>query len=103
MKLLHLAWVLLVVGTPNQTPEQIAHKRRHLDLVLEELASRDTSHLAPAQREARARALERLRAYSARGRFPINDEFPGWEVPYFIDGHGTRCALAQVIDDSGHE
>jgi hypothetical protein len=70
--------------------------RRHFDDVLRRLARRDVSRLSARARAARARNLERLRAYAERGAFPRNEDFPGLLVPHFIDRAGTTCTVALV-------
>lgn len=92
--------LLLCVAACGVDPA-VAHKRSHLAKVVDELKARDVAHLTAAQREAREELVKGLQRYSERGRFPQNDEFPGREVPYFIDKEGTRCALAYLIDESG--
>jgi hypothetical protein len=75
--------------------------RAHLEQVERELRARDTSSLAPSARSARARALDALHAYSARGVFPRNTRHPGERIPYFIDDEGRACAMAHLIQASG--
>jgi len=97
-----LLWTLLLCsGFVQSAPTQVEHRRRHLAVVLHELRQREVSHLTPAQRSARGKAIRELAAYTAAGRFPENTDYPGWEMPYFIDRFSTRCALAHVIDRSG--
>ena len=83
-------------------PRQVAWKQAHIAKVVAELRAREPADLTPAQREARLRNIERLAVYGKTGVFPINDKFPGLAIPYLIDGKGTRCALAHLIDRSGH-
>ena len=71
--------------------------RRHLATVEAELRAKDVSALASVQRQARAKNLDVLHAYWVRGVFPVNTDFPGRHVPYFIDRYGTRCAMAYLI------
>lgn len=91
-------------GGPAAAPPdpEVARIQRHLATVERELRSRDVSDLAPAQRAARARIIESLHAYRLRGVFPNNSDFRDRAVPYFIDRYGTRCALAYLIEQSGH-
>jgi hypothetical protein len=79
---------------------QVARLQRHFAAVDAELRTADISHLSAAQREARAAALARLRAYAARGEFPHN-HVRGPLTPVFIDEHGTRCAMAHLIEEGG--
>jgi hypothetical protein len=56
---------------------------------------------SPAQALARGEQIARLHEYRVRGVFPHNHDFPGKVVPYFVDRHGTLCAMAYLIDASG--
>lgn len=75
--------------------------RAHLARVERELRGREVSGLSARQLEARAGNLDVLHAYWKRGRFPHNHDFPGERIPYFVDAHGTRCAMAHLIEASG--
>lgn len=57
--------------------------------------------LTPAQLEARHRLIHLLREYIDAGRFPVNDVSPE-RTPIFIDRGGTRCAMASLIERTGH-
>ena len=65
------------------------------------LQAREVSDLRPDQRRARARLIRWLREYRERGRFPRNHDFPDRRMPYFVDRHGTLCAVAYLIARSG--
>lgn len=80
---------------------ETARIRSHLARVERELRGRDVSCLDLAQRRARARNLVALHAYWVRGVFPHNHDFPNRRVPYFVDRHGTLCAMAYLIERSG--
>lgn len=106
---LTLGVVVLVISTgdarderPAQPSGQDAWKARHAADVVAELRTRDVSHLAADQRLKRARLLDELLAYGAGGRFAQNEDYPGEAIPHLVDRHGTRCALANLIDRSGH-
>jgi hypothetical protein len=81
---------------------ETARIRVHLAAVERELRAKDVSALTPAQRAARARNLDVLHQYWVRGVFPKNPDFPGQRVPYFVDRYATRCAMAHLIEQSGH-
>lgn len=85
-------------GSP---PGEVARIQAHLAAVERELLARDVSHLTPDQRAARARNIAVLRGYRERGIFPHNHDFAGERVPYFVDEHGTLCAMAYLIQQSG--
>ncbi len=53
------------------------------------------------QRRRRGDLVRKLVAYRAAGLFPRNDLFAR-RTPFFIDHHGTRCAMAHLIEASGH-
>lgn len=95
--------VALLVARPavDSTASETARVRTHLATVESELRRRDVSALTPAQRRARSRNLDVLHEYWVRGVFPVNTDFPGQRVPYFVDRYGTRCAMAYLIEQSG--
>jgi len=68
----------------------------HLSHVERVLRDRSAGHLTPSQRLARAAHLDVLDAYWRAGRFPRNHDAPG-RVPCFIDEHGGRCAVAELL------
>src|SRR5687767_2611394 len=80
---------------------EVRRLKEHFRIVVGELEGRDTSSLTEAQRAKRARNVDVLRAYALRGRFPKNRDFPDRMVPYFVDGDGTHCAMAHLIDRTG--
>ena len=96
------------VGTSSHAPGSDTHAaagavriRRHLESAEALLAAREVSTLTAAQRAARTRCVAELRAYRSRGVFPHNHQAPGGRTPVFIDEHGTRCAMAHLIECSG--
>ncbi len=70
-------------------------------LLLLGLAACAASPSAEQLRASRAMNLERLRAYALRGEFPRNEHFPGERMPYFVDRHGTPCAVAHLMIEDG--
>jgi hypothetical protein len=79
-----------------------ARVRAHFDSAEREVRAHPVTGLSAPQRAARARALDRLHAYAARGVFPRNRHFPGAFVPSFVDDRtGTRCGMAYLIEQSG--
>lgn len=75
--------------------------RSHLRAVEARLRAADVSHLTPDQRARRLTALDDLRAYRRAGRFPHNHSHTE-RTPLFRDEHGTLCAMAYLIERSGH-
>lgn len=72
----------------------------HLAYVETLLRQRDTSALSPAQQQARAANLDRLRAYREAGVFPRNHDFPDRRRPCFIDRDGRICAVGYLVEQS---
>lgn len=61
------------------------------------------AHLPPAVRRVRAWLIGELRRYRLAGRFPRNYSHDS-RTPVFIDEHGTRCAMAHLLELVGaHE
>lgn len=93
---------LTALGSAATTQDrETTRLRAHFAAVERELLTGAVSHLSLARRAARERHVKRLHAYAAAGVFPRNSDFPGRAVPYFIDRHGTRCAMAYLIEQSG--
>lgn len=101
---LALACVLALTPRPGRSAfdrREDARLHAHFAAVLRELAARDVSCLDQAQRASRSRLLVLLRDYDRQGRFPRNEgQRPGF-TPIFVDRHGTRCAMADLIERSG--
>ena len=73
----------------------------HFDTVIAELQSADVHTLTPTARAARLEMIATLGAYRDARRFPRNTRFVE-PTPFFIDDDGTRCAMAHLIETSGH-
>lgn len=95
-----LLWAASPVPTDISPVAERAHIEQHLLGAERQLAARDVSHLSPSRREARSRHLAELRAYRLRGLFPHNHASDRRE-PTFVDLHGTRCAMAHLIERAG--
>jgi len=97
------AMVLLqpAVGSLSFERRETDRIRTHLARVEGVLRARDVSRLTPAQRAARGRCLDALHAYWTAGEFPHNHDFSARRMPYFVDRHGTRCAMAALIEGAG--
>ncbi|MEM7037172.1 MAG: T9SS type A sorting domain-containing protein [Bacteroidota bacterium] len=74
----------------------------HLMLVEQVLRARGTAHLAPVQAVNRMRHLDELRRYWQAGSFPLNHGHAE-RTPYFIDAHGTACAVGHLLIEDGQE
>jgi hypothetical protein len=88
--------VLGAVAAPDPEVERI---QRHLATVEAELRAAEVD-LTLGRLAARAVAIERLHRYRLAGVFPHNHDFAA-RTPYFIDEHGTRCAMAYLIEEAG--
>jgi hypothetical protein len=86
-----------------QTPVDPARLvQRNITGALGMLAERDVSQLSPAQRSKRAWVAAELQRYRAAGEFPENRDFPGDNVPFFVDqSTGAVCAVGHLMVASG--
>ncbi len=78
-------------------PLETARIRGHLEMVHDVLAAVDTRAWPLPLRSARARNLERLRAYAAASEFPRNDDHPDARRPTFVDDRGAICAVGALF------
>ncbi len=79
---------------------EVARIQEHLARAEAAMRAADVSQLTDEQRAARRTHLARLGRYREAGRFPHN-HVDGVRRPIFVDGHGTRCAMAYLIEASG--
>lgn len=77
--------------------------RAHFTRALALVGSADATGLDDTRRAARAKNLERLRAYRDRGIFPRNVGFPDRMMPYFVDPAGRACAVAHLALEDGRD
>ncbi len=91
------AFVNVARSRPDSEVDRI---QRQLERVERQLLTRGGAR-SPAQTLARGEQIARLHEYRVRGVFPHNHDFPGKLVPYFVDRHGTLCAMAYLINVSG--
>jgi hypothetical protein len=63
-------------------------------------ARRHPPRLDPLRSLVRLLLLDELERYRTRGTFPRNPGRPV-PVPVFIDAHGTRCAMAHLLEFGG--
>jgi hypothetical protein len=62
--------------------------------------------LGPYKQLERRRKIQigRVQEYAKAGIFPINHDFEGERVPYFVDEYGQACAVAYLMTRDGlHE
>ncbi|HTE43613.1 MAG TPA: hypothetical protein VK636_00105, partial [Gemmatimonadaceae bacterium] len=91
-----------VVSTVHAGDPLVEKNQMHFDSVLTELSGRDIGALTATQRSNRGTLVRELAAYSRRGVFPHNYDFPGRAVPYFVDRKtGTLCAVGNLLAFTG--
>jgi len=92
---------VVLAGAATATPpdRDAARVQRHLEAVEAELRVAEVD-LTLGRHAARAVAIERLHRYRVAGVFPHNHDL-AVRAPYFIDEHGTRCAMAHLIEEAG--
>lgn len=69
----------------------------HLAGAEHQLRARDVRHLPLPVRRVRDLMIDALAAYRRSGRFPRNHTKRAL-TPVFIDEHGTRCAMAHLLE-----
>lgn len=74
--------------------------QKHLELVENELRTRNLPSHSPAQKALRLHHLDVLRIYRQRGIFPINRHHAARQ-PYFRDGSGVLCAVGYLMWENG--
>lgn len=96
-----LALMTLLVGCGDSfEAQEQARIRHHLEGALTRLETAKPE-LSASQAAARAQLIGFLREYIEAGQFPVNDVSPTW-TPIFVDHFGNRCAMAALIERSGH-
>jgi hypothetical protein len=91
--------MLDVGGTGARAAEQ---QRVHRHLAGAESAARARRvRLHPLRAAVRRLLLDELRHYRVSGRYPRNHCFRTHAAPEFVDAHGTRCAVAHLMEVSG--
>jgi hypothetical protein len=88
------------VTEQDTNPQEVARLAQHFAAVRGELLAADFGRLDAEQRDKRAQHVARLAKYAAGGVFPHNHD-RAERTPFFIDRHGTRCAMAYLIEQSG--
>ncbi len=93
-----MLFVLLLAAAPGEA--EVARVQHHLRGAEALLASRDVSALTASQQANRRLNAQRLQAYREAGVFPKNRQQPG-RTPVFRDEDGTRCAVGELLWQSG--
>ena len=96
------SWIAAHGTAPGSEVPSEARIATHLAYVEARLRASDRPGLSEAQRHARARLLDALAAYRARGIFPRRGEdgYAG-RRPRFVDDRGVHCAVGYLIAESG--
>jgi HEAT repeat protein len=89
---------LAAVAAAQASPERAA---AHYAVVEAELRAAPAP-LDPLVAARRLHVIELLREYRERGVFGIDPRPTGARVPRFVDDHGRRCAVANLLDHTGH-
>lgn len=77
--------------------------KNHLRIVEKELLRQNVDYLSPELRQERAKNISRLHEYWTQGIYPKNLDSFVRRVPYFKDAINTPCAMAYLIEQSGHQ
>ena len=77
--------------------------KNHLRIVENELLRKNVDHLSLELQRERAKNITHLHQYWTNGVYPKNPDFLDRRVPYFKDAVGTPCAMAYLIEQSGHQ
>lgn len=100
-----LCFTLSVLPLAAQSPDPALTLRpdasEHYERVEAELRA------APKPEDAAVRArreaiIDGLRAYRLQGIYGLNERFFGQRQPHFVDEGGRRCAVAFLLDRTGH-
>lgn len=90
---------VVLAGAATAPDPEVARIQRHLTTVEAELRAAEVD-LTLGQHAGRAVAIDRLHRYRVAGVFPHNHSLDV-RAPFFIDEHGTRCAMAHLIEEAG--
>jgi len=96
-----IAIVLAGCADAGDRLREIARVRSHLERVERELRASTPAGLNAAQIEKRAMVIQNLHRYINAERYPTN-RISQEMTPIFIDGDGARCAVAALLEASGH-
>jgi len=101
MRSAQLGALIALAACATAGEKETERVRAHLERAEQHVRDRAPSDLTPAQQTRRTNALEHLRLYIEAERYPIND-IVEYQSPIFVDASGTRCAVAELIEASGH-
>lgn len=86
---------------PQPADSECTRIQVHLAHVEDRLRAKPSSSLSVESRILRATLLDALHTYAQAGVFPQNTETMN-RNPVFIDSNGRPCAVAHLIQQSGH-
>ena len=92
---------LTIACTAPHEDAEHARVRSHLEGALALLQAAAPTTLTASQLKERHRVIRFLSEYIDAGRFPVND-VSRERTPIFIDRFGNRCAMASLIERTGH-
>lgn len=92
---------LLTAQDPTAARVDRSSALRHYETVEAELR-RAPPPADPAIAARRLEVIAHLRQYRLRGEFGTNPHRGGDRVPLFVDDAGRRCAVAWLLDSTGH-
>jgi hypothetical protein len=108
MKPNQVVWILAVAALGgcmsqprSENVDEHGRVQVHLAGALALLETSDPPNLSAEQRARRKIQIDNLREYIAAGRYPINRQLP-FLSPIFVDERGARCAVAALLERSGH-
>ena len=91
------SFVLRHGRAPLPSDDETERIATHLAFAHAVLCAADVSHLRDSQRRARGELLRMLDAYVEARQFPLAEARSG-RLPVFVDGGGSRCAVAALVD-----
>jgi hypothetical protein len=97
-----VAVVVVGCADADDRSREIARVRAHLERVERELRASTPADLDATQAANRAEVIRKLRQYIDAEQYPAN-RISEEMTPIFIDGDGARCALAALLEASGHQ
>lgn len=88
-------------GTAVRFRNDTERIQKHLSMVERILRRRDVADLTATQQANRMALLDTLGKYWETRTFPVNS-YHLYRQPYFIDNHGTACAVGYLMIKSGY-
>ena len=83
--------------------QETARVQHHFDRVEKVLLQKDINELPDDIKVNRQNHIQTLHDYAQAGIFPQNYDYPGKQMPCFIDEENRPCAVAHLMMTSGEE